>query len=73
MLEQNIWNIAYTIHQKYADKDLAHDGHGIWLLAGDCLKQLVVPFDRHPLAVRLMQCMVSFYTEAWKEAHPGAA
>ena len=61
--------IAYTIHQKYTGIDLAHDGHGIWLLSGDCLKQLIIPFDRHPLAFRLMQCMINYYSDLYRAAH----
>jgi hypothetical protein len=69
MIEQNILNIAFQICLKYADRDLAHDGYGIWQLAGDCLKQLIVPFNSHPLAARAMQCIVNHYCDAWKAAH----
>ena len=70
MTEERIYAVAYAIHQKYVDKDLAHDAHEIWLLAGDCLKQLIVPFEQHPLACQLMKYMVNFYCDAWKAAHP---
>ena len=69
MAEEHIYMSAYAIHQKYADQDLAHDGHGIWQLSGDCLKQLVLPFDRHPLAFRLMQCMIDYYADQYNASH----
>ena len=68
-LEQRIWDVACIIHQKYAYKDLPHNAHEIWHLAGDCLKCLIIPFDGHPLAHELMHCMVTFYCDAWKEAN----
>lgn len=71
MAEEQIYKVAYSIHEKYADRDLTHDGHGIWELSGDCLKQLINPFDRHPLAARLSQCMVDYYCEQYK-AHNAA-
>ena len=69
MSEEQIYMIAHRIHQKYADRDLAHDGHGIWQLSGDCLKQLVGPFDRHPLAIRLTQCMIDYYCDQYRASH----
>ena len=68
-IERAIWESAYTIHKKYADMDLAHNGHGIWNLAGECLRHLVIPFDRHPLACKLMQSMVDYYGSLYREAH----
>ena len=68
-IERDIWAAAYRVHQMYADKDLAHDGHGIWLLAGECLRSLVNAYDRHPLACKLMQCMVEYYSGQYREAH----
>lgn len=70
MTEQRIYEIAYAIHQKYVDRDLAHDGYGIWCMAGDFLKQLIVPFDRHPLACQLMQYTVNYYCGLYEAAHP---
>ena len=72
MAEEYIYNVAYAIHQKYMNADLSHDAHGIWLLAGDCLKQLIAPFDRHPLALRLTQCMVDYYSDQYGKAHSAA-
>lgn len=72
MTEEAIYSIAYSIHQKYSDRDLAHDGYGIWCMAGDFLKQLIIPFDRHPLACKLMQDTVSFYHEQYEKAHVAA-
>ena len=68
-IERTIWATAYKIHQKYEDMDLAHDGHGILLLAGECLKTLIIPYDRHPLAARLSQCMVEYYSSLYRDAH----
>ena len=69
MTEERIYGIALAIHQKYSGRDLAHDGYGIWCMAGDFLKQLIVPFDRHPLACKLMQDTVGFYCDQYKKAH----
>ena len=69
MTEERIYSIAYAIHQKYVGRDLAHDGYGIWCMVGDFLKQLIVPFDRHPLASKLMQDTVNFYCEQYEKAH----
>jgi len=68
-LEQNIWASAYRVHQMYVDKDLAHNGNEIWQLAGECLRSLVIPYNRHPLACKLMQCMVDYYSGQYREAH----
>ena len=68
-IEREIWVSAYRVHQKYADKDLAHDGHEIWKLAGECLRTLIIPYDRHPLAAKLSQCMVEYYNSLYREAH----
>ena len=69
MTEECIYNIAYSIHQKYVDRDLAHDGRSIWCMAGDFLEQLVVPFNQHPLACKLMQDTVDFYCAQYEKAH----
>lgn len=68
MAEEQIYKIAYSIHEKYADRDLSHDGHGIWELSGDCLKQLINPFNQHPLAVQLTQYMVNYYCNQYQSA-----
>ena len=69
MTEERIYSIAHAIHQKYASCDLAHDGHGIWCMTGDFVKLLLVPFDRHPLAVQLMRSTVGFYRDQYEKAH----
>ena len=69
MAEERIYHVAYLIHQAYTGQDLAHDGHGVWQLAGDFLKQLIVPYDRHPLACKLTQDTVGFYCEQYAKAH----
>lgn len=69
MAEERIYSIAYAIHQKYVGRDLAHDGHGLWCMTGDFVKQLIVPFDRHPLAVQLMQSTLGFYRSQYEKAH----
>ena len=69
-MEDRIYAIAYEIHKKYMNRDLAHDGYGIWCMAGDFLKQLIVPFDRHPLACQLMQSTVNYYCSQYEAAHP---
>lgn len=68
MAEEQIYKVAYSIHEKYVSRDLAHDGHGIWELSGDCLKQLIVQFNQHPLAIRLTQCMVDYYYDQYQSA-----
>lgn len=72
MAEEQIYRVALGIHQKYSERELAQDGHGIWELSGDCLNQLINPFDRHPLAARLMETMIDYYCEQYAAAH-GAA
>ena len=72
MTEEVIYRIAYSIHQKYSGLDLAHDGYSIWCMAGDFLKQLIIPFDRHPLACKLMHDTVNFYQEQYEKAHTAA-
>ena len=69
MTEESIYSIAYAIHQKYADRDLAHDGFSLWSMAGNFLVQLIIPFDRHPLACKLMQDTVGFYCAQYDNAH----
>jgi hypothetical protein len=68
-MEEQIYAIAYRIHQKYDEEKMLNDAHEIWLMAGDFLKQLIVPFDRHPLACKLMQYTVNYYCRRWEEAH----
>jgi len=67
-VENRIWNSACMILQKYENKDLAHDAHGIWLMAGDCLKYMIVPYRQHPMACELMRCMVDHYCNLYKAA-----
>ena len=69
MTEENIYSIAYAIHQKYVSRDLANDSYEIWQMAGDFFKQLIVPFDRHPLACKLMQDTVNFYCQQYEKTH----
>jgi len=71
MIEQRMFNVVCSICQKYSDRDLAHDAHGIWQLSGDCLRQLVVPFGCHPLACKLSKCLVDFYCDQFTSAHAG--
>lgn len=68
-IESAIFDSAYKVHQKYVDRDLANNGHEIWLLAGECLRTIVIPFDRHPLACRVMKCFVDYYCDRYREAH----
>lgn len=72
MAVEQIFKVACAICEKYENRDLAHDGHEIWRLSGDCLKQLINPFNRHPLAVRMTDCMVNYYCEQFR-AENGAA
>ena len=69
MTEERIYDIAAAIYLKYESRDLAHDGYGIWLMAGDFLRHLVIPFARHPLAVRLMDLTVNLYSDQYESAH----
>lgn len=69
MEEEKIYDTAYRIHQKYSEEALMNDAHEIFLMAGDFLKQLIVPFNRHPLACHLMQYTVDYYCKQWEEAH----
>ena len=65
--ERVIWEEVNRLHQKYTDKDLAHDAHGIWLLAGDFLKNLIIPFDIHPMACALADSVIRYYCQRWRE------
>lgn len=68
-MEDQIYAIAYRIHQKYDEEKMLNDAHEIWLMAGDFLKQLIVPFHQHPLACQLMQSTVGYYCDRWETAH----
>jgi hypothetical protein len=57
MTERRIREIAFSILSKYAHSD--HSGRAVWMMAGDCLTRLIIPFNRHPLAIRMAECLIS--------------
>ena len=61
------------IDQKYKDRDLAHDARGIFDLAHDTVVGLIVPNDRHPLALRLARHMVDYHIGLYMAAHQNPA
>ena len=67
--EKQILAVALMIIKKYAEMDLAHDAHGIWLLAADCMRLLAIPFENHKMALALMHCMIEYYCEQYEEAN----
>jgi len=65
---------ALKLKEMYADKDLAHDGHGLWLLAGDAMRKLTLHYQT-PLALRLAQSVVRYYSSQMEaeQARSGSA
>lgn len=63
MTDKEMWNTANRI----AQESDAHTGYAVWKVAGKCLESLIVPSDRHPLAVLLSFCMISSMAEEVRE------
>ena len=66
--EQEIWADAVRLHMKYADHDLAHDAHGIWLLAGDACRNIILKHKVCPYAVGMAKGIVNFYIQMYRMA-----
>ena len=64
--EQGILIIAERINEEFAARELT--GHMIWQLAGECLKRLIVPFNRLPIANALSECLIDYYCERYRNA-----
>ena len=62
--ELGIREETVRLHQKYAGKDLAHNAHGIWLLAGDAAR-MILRYDYHPAAVTAAENIVNHYIKLY--------
>lgn len=61
--------VADQIAEAAHHRDLAHDAHGIWELAFDCLQRLTIPSRAHPLAEAWTERVINHYCDEWTEAH----
>lgn len=66
MTEDLIFCVASAINQKYSGQTTEEVGRAAWALAGDCLKQLIAPFESHPLAAQLSRNIVGYYCSTHK-------
>ena len=65
--ERIIREEVVRLHQKYADKDLAHNAHGVWLLAGDAAR-MILRYDYHPFAITAAKNIVNHYIQLYRAA-----
>lgn len=63
---------ALRLYRMYIDKDLAHNAHSLWLLAGDCILHLTGKYECHPLAIKYAINLVDYFSGQWSAAHPAA-
>ena len=67
--QQEIWNEAIRLFKKGEANDLAHGtGKGIFDLAAEAVKTLVVKYNCCPLALKLEMMLVEHFSNKWHEA-----
>lgn len=66
--EESILLSARQLCEKYANKNLAYNGHEIWHLAHDAAVSLTLRYDC-PLAYQLASELVSYASSLYREAH----
>ena len=65
--EQKILADMIRLHREYTIKDIPHNAHGIWLLAGDAAR-MILRFEYHPFAVTAARDIVNHYIQLYRAA-----
>ena len=64
--ELRIVEDAIRLHKRHEDKDLLHDPHEIWLLAGDAVKSIIPRYDYCPFVCEVVQGMIDHYIAQYR-------